>query len=268
LVDTGKLDSDSFTFYLGDHEEGELVIGGVDWDRMTDIHYLPVIEAAYWKIAVKGIFLNSRLVSNAPAAIVDSGTSLITGPPMDVMNIAIHLGAVQQDPYLVPCRNLERTTLSFLLGDRYYDLRGPDLSLGGPDFRGLCVLGLEAMEQDFWILGDVFLRRYTVEFDWGKRQIGFSGTSSRPVVTTTGQHGGGGSAKATSTTTTSPGLGPDDGDDGLPSSFALSGPAAISLALGLAAVGSVAFCLGFCLRSICRRRRPAPAGRELRWPMV
>ena len=35
-----------------------------------------------------------------------------------------------------------------------------------------CVLGIQPSPAPFWILGDVFMRKYYVKFDYGQQRIG------------------------------------------------------------------------------------------------
>lgn len=178
LVDTGSLPEKKFSFYLGDDEEGEMIIGGTDGKYATNMATVPLTSASYWQVGADAIKLNGADCSYAMDVIVDTGTSLIGAPADDALQIAVKLGAVGEDPFIVPCDKLKAATLTFTIGWRDYQLTGEDMTVG-PAQGNLCVLGLQGMEQNFWILGDVFLRRYYVEFDWGQEAIAINGGNPR-----------------------------------------------------------------------------------------
>lgn len=179
LVETGLLPRNVFSFHLDDDGKGELIIGGSDPKLAIDMDYVPLLSQSYWQIGIRGVELNSELRSFAPSAIVDSGTSLIAGPRSDVREMVTKLGAVEENPYIVPCMNLENANLTFGIGGRDYVIRGMDLSLGMDPIRpSLCLLGLQQLDQNFWILGDLFLRRYFVEFDWDGKRVGLSSSGT------------------------------------------------------------------------------------------
>jgi hypothetical protein len=67
--------------------------------------------------------------------------------------------------------------LSFTLGGKDYSLKQADLILG--QSGSSCILGLMGVDVPaprgpLWILGDVFMRKYYVQFDWGNKQLGFA----------------------------------------------------------------------------------------------
>mmetsp|Transcript_95774 Transcript_95774/g.240000 ORF Transcript_95774/g.240000 Transcript_95774/m.240000 type:complete len:416 (-) Transcript_95774:225-1472(-) len=185
LVDTGKLDRQVFSFYLGDNEDGELVIGGSDpkYVENKNMSYVQLASKNYWTVRCDAITLNGEHISEVVPAIIDSGTSLIVGPPQDIQNIALNVlgGQPYQGSFLVPCSKLQDAHLAFSLGGSDYTISGMDLALAQQG--GTCLLALQAMEgQPMWILGDVFMRRYFVEFDWGNARVGLSGGNPRNDV--------------------------------------------------------------------------------------
>ncbi|KAJ6651393.1 hypothetical protein lerEdw1_020966 [Lerista edwardsae] len=83
---------------VGDDAEngGELIFGGIDHSLYKgSIHWVPVTEKGYWQIPVDRVKIQGQTVSCASgcAAIVDSGTSLITGPPAEIKWLQKNIGA-------------------------------------------------------------------------------------------------------------------------------------------------------------------------------
>jgi hypothetical protein len=180
LIQSGQLAEPVFGFHLGDGEPGELVLGGVDPRHYVgSFHFVSLAEESYWVVPLDAVSLLDEqgkiMTLNASRnAIVDSGSSLLAGPDKEVRALAAMLGAIeQQGLYLVEC-HLELPSLAFELGGRSFVLRAEDLIVQreGP----FCALGLQGLAGDMnlWILGDVFMRRFYVQFDWGRKRLGFA----------------------------------------------------------------------------------------------
>merc|ERR1719401_727034 len=105
-------------------------------------------------------------LTKSKAAIVDSGTSLLVGPAEEVSAIGTMLGAHKiRNLWVIDCYSAS-PVMAFTLGGKDFILRGSDLIL---ERQGdLCVLGLmgSTSQRAHWILGDVFMRKYYVQFDW------------------------------------------------------------------------------------------------------
>ncbi|KAL8527671.1 hypothetical protein ACS0TY_005495 [Phlomoides rotata] len=101
MVDQDLVDDKVFSFWLNRNPEaevgGELVFGGVDPNHYVgDLDYVPVTQKGYWQFEM-GDFLVGNLSTGfcegGCAAIVDSGTSLLTGPTTVVAQINHAIGA-------------------------------------------------------------------------------------------------------------------------------------------------------------------------------
>jgi hypothetical protein len=177
LVSSGELEQPVFGFYLGNNQPGELEFGGVDKKHYTgDFTFVPLSAETYWQVKLDGVKLGSDSIGSAPSAIVDSGTSLLAGPKDDVTAIANKLGAksLMGKEWTVDCSK-DLPDLSFTLGGKDYVLKKEDLIL--QQSGSTCVLGLMGIDIPSgpqWILGDVFMRKYYVQFDWGQKRLGFA----------------------------------------------------------------------------------------------
>jgi len=178
LAIAGQLDEPVFGFYLGDREPGQFVIGGVDPAHFVgDFHFVKVSRTCpipgYWSVDLASVRVGEELTLTATShAFVDSGTSLISGPKREVHAIMAMLGAqLFQGLYAIKCDAVV-PSVAFSIGGKDLVFELEDLVI---DRRGdVCVLGLEPYDFPLWILGDVFMRKYYVQFDWGQKRLGFA----------------------------------------------------------------------------------------------
>merc|ERR1712129_619665 len=177
---SGQLDELVFGFYLGSSQEGELVVGGVDPAHYVgSFHFVDLVRAGYWEVPLDAVRLGAELgLASSKRAIVDSGTSYLIGPHREVQAIMAMLGAVKTPSglYVVDC-GAKLPDLSFVLGGRALALAPRDIM---SSFDGAsCEVGMQGASIDFWILGDVFMRKYYVQFDWGRKRLGFAPSAAQ-----------------------------------------------------------------------------------------
>jgi len=183
MVSQGVVDAAEFAFYLGnsDGATGELTFGGTDPAHYTGAFtYVPLKAATYWEITLTDLVLDgtSYVPSGGNNAIVDSGTSILTGPADAVAKIAASLGAkeVVAGEYMVDCKKPNLPNFDFIINGNTYTLTPEDYLI--PDGT-MCLLGIMALDiprptGPLWILGDVFLGAYHTIFDYGKDRVGFA----------------------------------------------------------------------------------------------
>merc|ERR1711865_1004946 len=179
LVASGQLAKPVFGFYLGNNAPGELVFGGVDSKHYTgDFFYVPLSAKTYWEVKLDGVKLGSTSMGNTTKAILDSGTSLLAGPKAEIAALAAKLGAksLMGKEWTVDC-SADLPDLTFTLGGKDFVFTKEDLTLiaqGKTCILGLMGIDIPAPNGPLWILGDVFMRKYYVEFDWGQSRLGFA----------------------------------------------------------------------------------------------
>jgi len=179
LVESGQLAQPVFAFYLGNMQPGELVFGGVDEKHYTgSFTFVPLTSETYWEVALDGATLGGSSVASQGNAIVDSGTSLLAGPSSAVSAIVTKLGAksVLGKEYVVDC-SADIPDLTFTLAGQSFTLKKQDIILQASGSQ--CILGLMGVDVPpprgpLWILGDVFMRKYYVQFDWGNKRLGIA----------------------------------------------------------------------------------------------
>ncbi|XP_038944991.1 napsin-A isoform X1 [Rattus norvegicus] len=188
LVEQRLLEKPVFSFYLNRDSEGsdggELVLGGSDPDHyVPPLTFIPVTIPAYWQVHMQSVKVGTglNLCAQGCGAILDTGTSLITGPSEEIraLNKAVGGFPLLTGQYLIQCSKIpELPTVSFSLGGVWFNLTGQDyvIKILQSDV-GLCLLGFQALdipkpEGPLWILGDVFLGSYVAVFDRGDKNIG------------------------------------------------------------------------------------------------
>jgi len=170
-------------FYLGNSatERGELTLGGVDPAHFTgELVYVPLISTTYWEISLGGLNIagNNYVPAGGQKAIVDSGTSILTGPAETVKSIAKAIGAkpIIEGEYMVACAYDTLPNFDFEINGAIYSLSPVDYLIPDGD---LCLLGIMGMDipaptGPLWILGDVFMRKYYTVFDVENTRVGFA----------------------------------------------------------------------------------------------
>lgn len=189
LKDQGKIKNNAFAFYLASKGKpgSTLSLGGPDPQFYTgDFTYVPVAFTAkllpYWM--VKGnVKVGSKDMQCTPfigcQMVVDTGTSIIAGPPNAIKAWTDAIGEVKED-----CSNADNLpTITFHIGGTDFEL-GPDFYvLRVPDENGKeqCALGIQGLNAGLplYILGDPFLRKYYTVWDQDNNRVGFA-TAKQP----------------------------------------------------------------------------------------
>jgi len=190
----GQLDAFEFGFYLqkqANKDTGKLTIGGYDQNMAPNMQFVPLKKENYWLVNMDNLSFGGTKSTTIVNAIVDSGTSLIVGPPDDVKAIAAIEGAteVMNGEYSVSCSSTMKdmvVTLGSGSSAVTLTVKGDDLRIKVCRFKIICecLLGIAGMDigQPLWILGDVLMRDYYTLFDIKNEQIGFSKISSEKTL--------------------------------------------------------------------------------------
>jgi len=180
MIDQKLIDMPVFAFYLpaANGQDGELVFGGIDQSHYTgDLVDVPLTSETYWQVSLDSMTLGSTPVtSSAAKAIVDSGTSLLAGPPDQVSAMAKQVGAksVLGKEYSIDCSKVSTLPdLKVVLGGKTFTLTANDyvLSVSGQCLFGFLGIDVPPPRGPLWIMGDVFMRKYYCVFDYGNKKM-------------------------------------------------------------------------------------------------
>mmetsp|Transcript_22553 Transcript_22553/g.40124 ORF Transcript_22553/g.40124 Transcript_22553/m.40124 type:complete len:204 (+) Transcript_22553:920-1531(+) len=155
-----------------------ILFSTADESKFTgEISWINLSEANYWRIDIDDITIGS-ISSRETNGIVDSGTSLITGPSTAIAHIAHSVGAKRgfTGQYTFHCSRVgDVPDLEFKIDGKVWTVPGEDLVIQAGD---TCLFALMAMDMPHgapkWILGDVFMRQYYTIFDYEKERVGFA----------------------------------------------------------------------------------------------
>ncbi|XP_069486078.1 pepsin A-like [Ambystoma mexicanum] len=184
MMKEGLVSKDLFSVYLNKIEGAGSVItfGEIDPAYYTgDINWIPLTSQTYWEIKIDKVIINGATVAcNAGcSAIVDTGTSLLSGPTSAVTSIQKAVGATltSSGQYSVKCCSLPD------MPDIIFEIHGIQYPLTPSAYvlqsKTACLTGLQSMDiatasGDLWILGDVFIRQYYSVFDRSTNQVGYA----------------------------------------------------------------------------------------------
>lgn len=185
MMSEGLVSQDLFSVYLSsDDQSGSFVMfGGVDTSYYSgSLNWIPLSSESYWQITVDSITMNGQAIacSGGCQAIVDTGTSLLAGPPNGIANIQYYIGASQDSngQYLVSCNNMNS------LPPIIFTINGIEFPVPASAYirqgqQGYCTSGFQSISiptqsGELWILGDVFIREYYCVFDRANNQVGLA----------------------------------------------------------------------------------------------
>uniref|UniRef100_A0A8C3CTQ4 Peptidase A1 domain-containing protein n=1 Tax=Cairina moschata TaxID=8855 RepID=A0A8C3CTQ4_CAIMO len=179
LVNESLLEQNLFSVYLSCETMGSVVIfGGIDEAYFTgSINWIPVSYQGYWQISMDGIIVNGQEIacSGGCQAIVDTGTSLVAGPPSDIGDIQSAIGARQNTygEYNVNCSYISA------MPDVVFVINGVQYPVSASAYteqnnEEACISGFQNTSADLWILGDVFIRVYYSIFDRANNRVGLA----------------------------------------------------------------------------------------------
>ncbi|KAJ3556038.1 hypothetical protein NM688_g2248 [Phlebia brevispora] len=177
LVSQNKTDDAVFAFKLT-KDGSELHIGGLNnASYKGNLTYVNVTEQGFWQVNMDSVTVNGNQTVGNTSVIIDTGTTLIIGNSPAVKSIYAAIPGSKETSggmYTFPCDAVPDVSLTF--GGKTFNISRDVFNMGkSSDSSTECLGGIVgADEQDYWIVGDIFLRNVYSAFDVGKGRVGFA----------------------------------------------------------------------------------------------
>lgn len=178
---------------------GVLTLGGTNSSLFTgDIEFLDMpsgVTPSFWLLQMSSITVQGKSVqiaSSSATSAIDTGTTLIGGPSIEVQNIwaqvpgSVPLVGEMDGFYGYPCGTDVQVSISF--GGQSWPINTADMNLGSSGTDGQCVGGIfdlnaassngGSANSPNWIVGDAFLKNVYTVFRSSPPSIGFAELSS------------------------------------------------------------------------------------------
>lgn len=188
IISESLLDKNIITFFYSYNEKsyGEIDFGFINKEKYTgEIKYYNVVEKYYWTIELVDIKLGDKslnLCSNGCKAVIDTGTTLISGPSDDIPQLLDKLNIKENcegydnlEDLVFVFRNTNNKQLEEYKIDKksYISNNKNDLSQCSS-----LIIPLDIPSDDntkpYWILGDTFMQNYLTVFDRDNNTVGFA----------------------------------------------------------------------------------------------
>ncbi|XP_006899953.1 PREDICTED: pepsin F-like [Elephantulus edwardii] len=179
----GHIAEGIFAFYLSNNGQNGSVamFGGVDKSYYKgELNWVPLSTPLFWQVTIDHISMEGMTVAcrDGCQAILDTGTSLLVGPYMDIYNIHSLIKAQKSlnGEYVVDCEAVHT------LPDIVFAINGINYTVPASAYTlqqgNLCYIRLQqqlsGQPAQSWVLGDVFLRQYFSVYDRENNRIGLA----------------------------------------------------------------------------------------------
>ncbi|CAG9330743.1 cathD_3 [Blepharisma stoltei] len=188
----GVIRNARFSIYLNDNDFEEedvsprsaMIIDGFDlhkYSTVTKFTYIDLVKGYHWEVPLSSLNFGSNTIAKKETAIISTGESLLLGPKSDVAAIYNTLQksfGCYNGPFgflECPCNTKKLSNyfpdLTFYLGNYPFAVPGKTYVLAAND---TCQILIQPIDSTYWVLGDVFIRNWYINFDMDKARIGFA----------------------------------------------------------------------------------------------
>ncbi|KAI0359193.1 acid protease [Trametes cingulata] len=160
----------------------ELYLGGTNTKLYTgSIEYHPVTGSGFWQISGASLRLGSTTVLSGFQTIIDSGTTIIYGPPDDVATFYKSIpGSQLYDKangfYSFPCSAVP-ANVGFNWGGKTWTISAADFNFGKASSTR-CIGAIAGVDLGLgtktWLLGDSFMKNVYSAFSFDSNSVGFA----------------------------------------------------------------------------------------------
>eukprot|EP01091_Cochliopodium_minus_P016508 TRINITY_DN620_c0_g1_i1.p1 TRINITY_DN620_c0_g1~~TRINITY_DN620_c0_g1_i1.p1 ORF type:complete len:404 (-),score=109.29 TRINITY_DN620_c0_g1_i1:54-1232(-) len=190
LISQNLVTTPSFSFWLSNNPAGqagsggELTLGGANPSRYTgQFTYVPLTSQTYWEFKLDDVRLGLNsfgwCTNGTCRAIADTGTSLIAGPANNILQLNMKLGCIiiNGECIFTDCKyTTNLPDVQIVVANTVFTLSPTQYVLNdnGTCISGFVGLNLPPEVGPLYILGDVFIRQYYTQFDFGNKRVGFA----------------------------------------------------------------------------------------------
>ncbi|KAI0355632.1 acid protease [Trametes cingulata] len=177
----GAVKNGVFAFKLAS-SGSELYLGGTDTSLYSgSIEYHSVTGSGFWQIPNAKLYLGSKTLQSGFQTIIDSGTTIIYGPPNQVAafykNIpGSKLYDQQTGLYSFPCSSVP-SNVAFSWGGKKWTISAANFNFGRVSSTQ-CIGAIAGQDlglgSNTWLLGDSFMKNVYSVFSFDKNSVGFA----------------------------------------------------------------------------------------------
>ncbi|KAJ4485425.1 acid protease [Lentinula aciculospora] len=188
-VDQNDVKNKKFGYHASSDKGSELFFGGTN----TDLYQGSLEEhkvdhsQGFWKLKDAGIDVGGHEAMKDFETIIDSGTTLMYGPPQAVKEFYTHVDGAKlydqkQGFYSFPCDKVPKVSFSWNGGQKF-PISAKTFNLGKPESgSSSCIGSILASDlelgKNVWLIGDTFLQNVYAGFDFGNHDkhatVGFA----------------------------------------------------------------------------------------------
>ncbi|KAK7461034.1 hypothetical protein VKT23_008962 [Stygiomarasmius scandens] len=181
-INQGTVSSGEFGFYLS-QSGSELYLGGANSNLYTgsiEFHSVDT-STGFWQITGASIKSGGSTIVSGFETIIDSGTTIMYGPPSQVKTFYSKIGGKLFDStngfYSFPCNNVP--SVAFNWGGKDWTISADNFNLGTTTSgSSQCVGALAAQDlglgSNTWLLGDSFMKNVYSVFSFDRTAVGFA----------------------------------------------------------------------------------------------
>ncbi|KAI0693994.1 protease [Cerioporus squamosus] len=160
----------------------ELYLGGTNSQLYTgSIEYHSVTGSGFWQIGSAKVLVGSKTVVSSIQTVIDSGTTLIYGPPSQVQTFYKSIpGSQVYDAkngfYSFPC-NAVPSNVAFSWGGKSWTISAANMNLGRVSTTQCAgaIVGQDlGLGNNVWLVGDSFMKNVYSVFSFDKNAVGFA----------------------------------------------------------------------------------------------
>ncbi len=191
LKNNNKISHKIFSMVVDDSgaRHGGLIFWGGSNEQFYEppLRYVDIQKQGFFNVTMDSVSIprtGGSFCRGGCFAIVDSGTSLIGGPDKDIAPLNKMLGATPAEfgEFVLDCDTVKTLPdvhltfggQAFRVPAEKYVLKIPDIDGTDTCISGFMTIDIPGDNSPSWVIGDIFLSKFYVEYDMEKNRVGFA----------------------------------------------------------------------------------------------